>query len=99
MALGLVREGLLHNVASDAQGYFTIDNVRFRRRPDHPEYRGSDDSVPLDVDVVGSHPARKGRSRVGVAGLLARAARRWAAGQAIVLGEALTPADPRPRTP
>lgn len=64
-----MKEDVLEQIVDDYlqfEGYFTIHNVRFRPRPDHPEYRGSDDSVPSDVDVVGYHPQREGRSRVVV---------------------------------
>lgn len=64
-----MKEDVLEQIADDYlqfKGYFTIHNVRFRPRPDHPEYRGSDDAVPSDVDVVGYHPMKDGRSRVVV---------------------------------
>ncbi len=35
-------------------------------RPDHPEYRAAEDSVPSDVDVVGYHPIKPGIERVVV---------------------------------
>jgi hypothetical protein len=62
-----VKEDVLEQIVDDYlqfEGYFTIHNVRFRPRADHPEYRGADDSVPSDVDVVGYHPTKAGRSRV-----------------------------------
>jgi restriction endonuclease len=64
-----VKEDVLEQIADDYlqfEGYFTIHNVRLRPRPDHPEYRATDDSVPSDVDIVGYHPGVRGRSRVVV---------------------------------
>lgn len=64
-----MKEDVLEQIVDDYlqfEGYFTIHNVRFRPRPDHPEYKASDDSVPSDVDVVGYHPTQDGRSRVVV---------------------------------
>jgi hypothetical protein len=64
-----VKEDVLEQIVDDYlqfEGYFTIHNVRFRPRPDHPEYRSTDDSVPSDVDVVGYHPGVRGRNRVVV---------------------------------
>ncbi len=64
-----MKEDVLEQIVDDYlqfEGYFTIHSVRFRPRPDHPEYRAADDSVPSDVDVVGYHPAKEGRSRVVV---------------------------------
>jgi hypothetical protein len=67
--LRAVKEDVLEQIVDDYlqfEGYFTIHNVRFRPRPDDPGYRAADDSVPSDVDVVGYHPAKEGRSRVVV---------------------------------
>lgn len=62
-----VKEDVLEQIVDDYlqfEGYFTIHNVRFRPRVDHPQYVGRDDSVSSDVDVVGYHPTKQGRSRV-----------------------------------
>jgi hypothetical protein len=67
--LRAMKEDVLEQIVDDYlqfEGYFTIHNVRFRPRPDDPEYRAADDSVPSDVDVVGYHPTKEGRSRVVV---------------------------------
>lgn len=64
-----VKEDVLEQIVDDYlqfEGYFTVHNVRFRPRNDHPQYVGRDDSVSSDVDVVGYHPAKQGRSRVVV---------------------------------
>jgi hypothetical protein len=64
-----VKEDVLEQIVDDYLqfgGYFTIHNVRFRPPEDHPEYHPADDSVRSDVDVVGYHPRRRGRSRVVV---------------------------------
>jgi hypothetical protein len=67
--LALVKEDVLEQIVDDYlkfEGYFTTHNVRFRPRPDHPEYVSSEDSVASDVDVVGYHPNRLGTERVVV---------------------------------
>jgi hypothetical protein len=64
-----VKEDVLEQIVDDFlqfDGFFTTHNVRFRPRPDHPEYVAADDSVPSDVDVVGYHPNRTGAERVVV---------------------------------
>lgn len=64
-----MKEDVLEQIVDDYlqfDGYFTIHNVRFRPRPDHPDYVRADDSVPSDVDVVGYNPRRRGRARVVV---------------------------------
>jgi hypothetical protein len=67
--LARVKEDVLEQIVDDYlqfEGYFTVHNVRFRPRRDHLDYRAADDSVPSDVDVVGYHPAKEGRSKVVV---------------------------------
>jgi hypothetical protein len=64
-----VKEDVLEQIVDDYlqfDGYFTTHNVRFRPRPDHPDYVVADDSVPSDVDVVGYNPNKSGRERVVV---------------------------------
>jgi hypothetical protein len=62
-----MKEDVLEQVVDDYlkfKGYFTIHNVGFRPRSDHPDYVAAQDSVRSDVDVVGYHPGREGVDRV-----------------------------------
>ena len=62
-----MKEDVLEQIVDDYlqfMGYFTTHNVRFRPRPDHPDYVGDQDRVSSDVDVVGYHPGRTGVDRV-----------------------------------
>jgi hypothetical protein len=62
-----VKEDVLEQIVDDYlkfDRFFTTHNVRFRLRPDHPEYVAAQDSAPSDVDVVGYHPNRSGPERV-----------------------------------
>lgn len=64
-----MKEDVLEQVVDDYlqfKGYFTIHNVRFRPRKDHPEYVSQQDSVASDVDVVGYNPNLEGVDRVVV---------------------------------
>lgn len=64
-----MKEDVLEQVVDDYlqfKGYFTIHNVRFRPRRDHPEYVSQQDSVASDVDVVGYNPRADGVDRVVV---------------------------------
>src|SRR4051812_35976634 len=67
--LGHMKEDVLEQVVDDYlkfKGYFTIHNVGFRPRANHPDYVAAQDSVRSDVDVVGYHPRRSGLDRVMV---------------------------------
>ncbi len=62
-----MKEDVLEQIVDDFlqfKGYFTTHNVRFRPRPDHPDYEADQDRVPSDVDVVGIHPGRTDIERV-----------------------------------
>ena len=64
-----VKEDVLEQVVDDYlkfKGYFTIHNVGFRPRADHPDYDRNQDSVRSDVDVVGYHPRKEDIDRVVV---------------------------------
>ncbi len=64
-----MKEDVLEQIVDDYlqfDGYFTIHNVPFRPRSDHPEYVVAEDSVPSDVDVVGYDPNKSGREPVMV---------------------------------
>jgi hypothetical protein len=64
-----MKEDVLEQIVDDYlkfRGYFTIHNVSFRPRKEHPEYVAAQDSVPSDVDVVGYHPRKLGTERVVV---------------------------------
>jgi len=54
----VVEEYLLH------KGYFVRHNIKFRPRPDHPDYIKNKDSNHSDIDVLGYHPHRTGPSKV-----------------------------------
>lgn len=62
-----MKEDVLEQIVDDYlkfNGYFTIHNVGFKPRSDHPDYVTRDDSVGSDVDVVGFHPTKAGLERV-----------------------------------
>lgn len=64
-----MKEDVLEQIVDDYlqfKGYFTTHNVRFRPRPDHPDFKSQQDSVNSDVDVVGYHPMKTGVDRVVV---------------------------------
>lgn len=64
-----MKEDVLEQIVDDYlqfNGYFTTHNVRFRPRPDHPDFKSQQDSVNSDVDVVGYHPMKTGVDRVVV---------------------------------
>jgi hypothetical protein len=54
----LVDEYLMHN------GYFTMHNVKFKPRKDHPDYLTEKDAVASDIDVLAIHPLLDGPERV-----------------------------------
>lgn len=62
-----MKEDVLEQIVEDhlqLAGYFTMHNIRFGPRTDHPDYIKKQDSVTSDVDVVGVHPLRNGIDRV-----------------------------------
>jgi hypothetical protein len=64
-----MKEDVLEQIVDDYlkfRGYFTVHNVSFRPRADHPDYEAEKDRVPSDVDVVGFHPRLSGSERVHV---------------------------------
>jgi hypothetical protein len=64
-----VKEDVLEQVVDDYlkfRGVFTIHNVPFKPRLEHPDYKPQQDSVPSDIDVLGYHPRRRGRNKVMV---------------------------------
>lgn len=46
------------------KGYFTQHNIRFKPREDHPQYEPKQDSVGVDIDVLGINPRFHGPARV-----------------------------------
>jgi len=54
----LVDEYLMH------KGYFTIHNVKFKPRKDHPDFISKADAVTSDIDVLAIHPRLNGHDRV-----------------------------------
>jgi hypothetical protein len=65
----LVDEYLMH------KGYFTMHNVKFKPRKDHPEFVTKKDSVPSDIDVLAIHPMLDGPERI-----IAVSCKSWQAG-------------------
>jgi hypothetical protein len=62
-----VKEDVLEQIVDDYlkfRGYFTVHNVPFKPRTDHPAFDGPKDRVPSDVDVVAYHPRKRGIDRV-----------------------------------
>jgi hypothetical protein len=69
---------VLEQVVSDylrLKGYFTMTNIRYRPRTDHPLYNSKIDSVTSDIDVLGFNPTKRDRSRV-----MAVSCKSWQAG-------------------
>lgn len=65
-----MKEDILEQLVDDylqAQGYFTLHNVKFRPRKDHPDFNTRMDSNHSDIDVLGFHPNKKGVNRIIVA--------------------------------
>ncbi|HEU4805822.1 MAG TPA: hypothetical protein VFS91_08465 [Nitrobacter sp.] len=54
----LVDEYLMH------KGYFTMHNVKFKPRSDHPDYIREKDAVASDIDGLAIHPLIQGPERV-----------------------------------
>jgi len=54
----LVDEYLMH------KGYFTMHNVKFKPRKDHPDFITKKDAVASDIDVLAIHPLLEGPERV-----------------------------------
>jgi hypothetical protein len=54
----LVDEYLMH------KGYFTMHNVKFKPRKDHPDFLAKKDAVASDIDVLAIHPLIEGPERV-----------------------------------
>jgi hypothetical protein len=64
-----MKEDVLEQIVDDYlqfNGYFTVHNVSFWPRKDHPDYIGEQDSVSSDVDVVGYRPRNAEGERVVV---------------------------------
>lgn len=62
-----MKEDILEQLVDDhlqSDGYFTRHNIKFRPRPDHPEFIKSQDSNHSDIDVVGFNPLKYGCRRV-----------------------------------
>lgn len=64
-----MKEDILEQLVDDylqANGYFTQHNVKFKPRPEHPDFNRQQDSNHSDIDVVGFHPLKSGVDRVWV---------------------------------
>ncbi len=62
-----MKEDVLEQIVDDYlkfNGYFTMHNISFWPREDHPEYVTNEDSVPSDIDVVGVNPRHRGVRKV-----------------------------------
>ena len=62
-----MKEDILEQLVDDylqAKGYFTRHNIKFKPRPDHPDFVTKDDSNHSDIDVIGYHPRLLGPARV-----------------------------------
>lgn len=64
-----MKEDVLEQLVDDylqAKGYFTIHNVKFKPRKDHPDFISNQDSNYSDIDVIGFNPLEKDPNRVWV---------------------------------
>jgi Nuclease-related domain len=64
-----MKEDILEQLVDDylqSEGYFTRHNIKFRPRPDHPDFIPKKDSNHSDIDVIGIHPKKTGFDRVWV---------------------------------
>ena len=64
---GVMKEDVLEQIVDDYlqyNGYFTVHNVYFSPRRNHPKYVAAQDRVPSDLDVLGLNPKRRGTNRV-----------------------------------
>ena len=62
-----MKEDILEQLVDDYlqfRGYFTTANVKFKPRPDHPDFVKKEDSVASDIDVVAINPRLRGPQRV-----------------------------------
>lgn len=62
-----MKEDVLEQIVDDylqLNGYFTVHNVRFRPRNDHPEFSSKSDSVTSDIDILGVNPRERGKEKV-----------------------------------
>ncbi len=62
-----MKEDILEQLVDDylqSRGYFTIHNIKFLPRKDHPNFERQRDSNHSDIDVLGIHPKLHGPDRV-----------------------------------
>ena len=62
-----MKEDILEQLVDDylqSRGYFTIHNIKFLPRKDHPDFIKLQDSNHSDIDVLGYNPRRDGTDRV-----------------------------------
>lgn len=62
-----MKEDILEQLVDDylqSRGYFTIHNIKFLPRKDHPDFIKLQDSNHSDIDVLGIHPKLDGHDRV-----------------------------------
>jgi len=72
------KEDILEQIAEEYllhQGYFVQHNLKFRPRPDHPDFVSHSDSNHSDIDILGFHPLKHGTERV-----VAISCKSWQAG-------------------
>ncbi len=54
-----MKEDILEQIAADylnLLGYFTQTNIKYRPSKDDPDWKGKQDGVYSDIDVIGFHP-------------------------------------------
>lgn len=76
-----MKQDILEQLVDDylqSKGYFTIHNVKFRPRADHPEFVTREDSNHSDIDVLALHPGLAGPE-----GVWAVSCKSWQAGFAV----------------
>jgi hypothetical protein len=64
-----MKEDILEQLVDDylqSEGYFTRHNIKFKPRPDHPDFIPRKDSNHSDIDVIGLHPKKIGADRIWV---------------------------------
>ena len=64
-----IKEDILEQIVEGYlihKGYFVRHNIKFKPRPDHPDFHSKKDSNHSDIDVMGYHPMIDGERKVMV---------------------------------